>query len=71
MEKNEIKKKLYKQKPTAIFSKIQSGMAYYYTSIDKLTDQERTVVFEIPVSDMGNTPFEVSMSSQLLIRWVV
>lgn len=61
----EIKKLLYKTKPWAHFNYIANGVAYY--SVQTLYG---TVLFDIPVDDMGNTPFNQDMEAQLLNRWI-
>lgn len=66
MEKNEIKKALYKQKKQAQLLVIKSGFACYETSLDDGT----VVFFEVPVSDMGNADFLPVMEAQLLNRWI-
>lgn len=66
MEKNEIKKELYKQKPIAKFDKIIGGVGYWQTTV-----ADQTVTFAIPFEDMGSTEFTSEISSQLLIRWLV
>ena len=67
MKKNEIKKALYKQKPIASFMKIKDGHAYYTASID----EDDALIFNIPVSDMGDADFRPMMDAKLLIRWLV
>ena len=70
MEKNEVKKALYKQNPKANFKFIRKGVAYYLTTID--SDNELIQInFEIPVNDMGDADFETTMDAKLLIRWIV
>ena len=79
MNKNEIKKALYKQKPKAEFRYIRNGVAYYKTILGVPYDEEvhkevpfgKEVFFEIPVEDMGNADFEKEMDAQLLNRWIV
>ncbi len=71
MNKNEIKKAAYKQNPLAIFSKVRLGVAYYRAEIDKNTPEERDIEFEIPVVDMGDADFELTMEAKLLLRWLV
>jgi len=66
MEKNEIKKALYKQKPQASFRFIRQGVAYYYADLE-----EERINFEIPVPDMGDADFHSTMEAKLLIRWIV
>lgn len=65
MDKNEIKKALYRQKPTAFFNYIRKGVAYYHTELDG-----ENLWFEIPVDDMGDADFGSTMEAKLLIRWV-
>lgn len=65
MEKNEIKKWLYKNKPEARLTKIKNGKAIYITMIDG----ENTVI-EIPVKDMETGEFVLEMDAHLLIRWL-
>lgn len=71
MEKNEIKKALYKQNPTADFQYIRKGNAYYSTKINYQTPNEFLVTFEIPVEDMGDADFFAEMESKLLQRWIM
>jgi hypothetical protein len=66
MEKNEIKKLLYKENPKAILTYIRERKAYY---ISKVNDQ--TINFEIPVEDMGTADFLPEMDSKLLNRWIL
>lgn len=66
MELNEIKKALYRQKPTAFFNYIRKGVAYYHTELDG-----KNLWFKIPVNDMGDADFGSTMEAKLLIRWVV
>jgi len=62
----EIKKNLYKEKPKATFEFIRKGDAYYTTC----TGGE-TVVFKIPVTDMGDADFCAEMDAKLLARWIL
>lgn len=66
MEKNEIKKLLYKEKPTAFLNYIRKGVAYYHTELGG-----KNIWFEIPVEDMGDADFGTTMDAKLLIRWLV
>ena len=68
MEKNEIKKALYKENPHAVLKNIRKGVAYYSSHIPS-TDY--VVQFEIPVDDMGDADFLSRMEAKLLIRWIV
>jgi hypothetical protein len=67
MEKNEIKKALYRQKPTAKLSMIRKSVAYYSTVLEN----SEVLQFEIPVSDMGDADLLLEMEGKLLIRWLV
>lgn len=67
MNKNEIKKALYKQKPMAELISVGFGRAYYNT----LLDNGVMVRFEVPVDDMGDTMFHLGMEAQHLNRWIV
>lgn len=73
MEINEIKKKIYLQKPTADLLYIRKGFVYYDTTI-KINDDPikefKTIFFKVPVSDMGDADFLPKMRSSLLIRWI-
>jgi hypothetical protein len=71
MEKNEVKKALYKQNPKAEFKFIRKGVAYYLTIIESESYEPVQIRFEIPVSDMGDADFEIYMESKYLIRWIV
>lgn len=72
MEINEIKKKIYLQKPTADLLYIRKGFVYYNTTIN-INDNPmtvKTIFFKVPVSDMGDADFLPKMQSSLLIRWI-
>jgi hypothetical protein len=75
MEKNEIKKALYKQNPIAKLDYIRKGNAYYYTYVNKHFDdgtfESHDVRFEIPINDMGDADFGAEMESKLLQRWIM
>lgn len=71
VNKVEIKKALYKQKPTAQFDRIRMGIAYYNTMILDGNNEPIYIKFEIPVIDMGEADFESEMEAKLLNRWIV
>ena len=73
MNKTEIKKELYKQKPKAEFTHIKNGVAYYRTllSIGEKMKYTQPVFFEIPVDDMGDADFKSEMDAKLLNRWIL
>ena len=65
MDKNEIKKSLYKQKPTAYAYGIDAkDNCCYHTSLDDGT----SITFTIPPNECED--FEDEMPAQLLIRWI-
>lgn len=67
MELNEIKKKLYIEKPEALFFQMGKGMVWY---LAHFKDGEK-VEFAIPISDMGEATFYSVMDAKLLIRYLV
>ena len=69
MTTNDIKKALYKQKPTARLGSIHLGIAYYMAII-VIDGQDEGIHFEIPVTDMGEATFLVDMPANLLNRWI-
>jgi len=71
MERNDIKKALYKQNPKAQFEYIRKGNAYYNTVVENAESGSVFVKFEIPVDDMGDADFGVEMESKLLQRWIM
>lgn len=71
MEKNEIKKELYKKKPMATLEFIRKGVAYYFTVLDENGIDSEYVRFEVPVNDMGDADFFPHMEAKLLIRYLV
>ena len=68
MEKNDIKKALYKENPQAVLKHIRKGVVYYSAHI---ASTEQVVQFEVPVDDMGDADFLSNMDGKLLIRWIV
>ncbi len=73
MEKNEIKKALYKQNPVASFKMVRKGIAYYTASIEddsRKIPETRNISFEVPIEDMGDADFLNLMEGKLLIRWI-
>ena len=67
MEKNEIKKELYKYNPQAYLKMIRKGVAYYEAMLHNVTE----IRFEVPISDMGDADFYYEMDSKLLNRYLV
>ncbi len=71
MERNEIKKALYKQNPIAKLDYIRKSKAYYSAIIKDGELDSVFVQFEIPVEDMGDADFLVNMEAKLLQRWIL
>ena len=66
MELNEIKKLLYKNKPTAkLFCANMYGLTY-----SCYADAETYVNFKIPLNELSETNFYSEMDAKLLIRWI-
>jgi hypothetical protein len=70
MNKNEIKKALYKQKPIAKFNCIIGTTLYYKTTI---INEEKSILidFAIPVEEIGDAVFQAEMDGKLLNRYIV
>lgn len=82
MTVEEIRKKIYKQKPNARFVKIRKGMAYYRSEVVDVDSGDGIfgdlpvhklwgIIFEVPVSDMGDADFNADMEARLLTRWIL
>lgn len=69
MDKNEIKKALYKENPTAYMGHIKDGNIYYAATIRG--DVEESVIFIVPITDIGSARFDKEMEAKHLIRWIV
>jgi hypothetical protein len=63
MDKNLIKKELYKQKPTAVRTNYQGKYVHYVTQLK----DGSIIQFQIPQEE---ATFENKVSAQLLIRWL-
>lgn len=68
MELNGIKKMLYIKKPMAIMYGADAEKGTY--KYQALVEGTR-VMFEIPISEMGDPGFAIEEPAQLLIRWLV
>lgn len=66
MTTNEIKKSLYKENPQANFLHLSKGNAYYACTIGGVY-----ILFEVPVSEMGDSRFWPQMDSKFLIRYII
>lgn len=72
MEKNEIKKALYKQKPIAKLLVVndvivRKGIVTYNSFLEDGSE----IIFEVKVNDMGDAPLLMAMDAKLLIRYLV
>lgn len=66
MNKNELKKTLYREKPQARLLYIK-GKAVWYEAIVG----GQIVLFSIPLDDVGDADFLPIMQAQLLIRYLI
>lgn len=66
MDKNEIKKYLYKNKPKALLLYIRKEVAYYQTDIET-----EIVTFAVPIKDMGDADYFAEMDAQYLNRYIL
>ena len=73
MNKTEIKKALYKQKPIAEFNCIIGTTLYYKTKVrsDDKIPTTFNVDFAIPVEEIGDAVFYKEMDGKLLNRYIV
>lgn len=69
MEKNEIKKKLYKENPLAHFERVNKAGITYRAIIYNGPNPE-LLTFFIPLGDMGDAVFQDTEEAKLLIRWL-
>lgn len=67
MNKDEIKKALYKQKPIAELIHVKKNGVTYMTSLIP----GGFVVFRVPLNEIGDAEWLVEMPSQLLIRYIL
>lgn len=66
MELTEIKKALYKEKPTAIKLAQVDNTSLYKTVLNN----GETITFSVPHEEMGENKFSDNEPAQLLIRWI-
>lgn len=72
MTKNEIKKLLYKQKPSARLIHVSKSGLKYETELEIEGDIKLYFVqFLIPLDDINDATFKVHEQAQLLIRWII
>ena len=68
MDKNTIKKEIFKQKPIAEFGYMANGFKNY-SCLLIIDDTEEEITFRIPLSDCPETLTDET-EAQLLIRWL-
>jgi len=66
MELNEIKKKLYKENPTAVLHSVRKDGILYTTGFG-----ENTINFRVPLDELGETVWERNIDAKLLIRYII
>jgi hypothetical protein len=68
MEKNEIKKMLYLNKPKAKLIYKDENLYKYESNVNDIE-----ILFNVPIADMGTNPniFKDEMEAKFLIRWIV
>lgn len=69
MDKNLIKKELYKQKPIAELG-FKTEISKIYSTELVIDGEEVIIEFEVPFSEMGESEFNDKLEAQLLIRWM-
>lgn len=71
MNKDEIKKEFYKKNIIANFFGINKGLAIYKSYVGSSLDSPpEMIVFQVPVSDMGDAWFLPTMEAKHLIRYM-
>lgn len=72
MDKNEIKKELYKQKPIAKYQMLPNGALARKGAIEykALLEDKTEVFFDVIVSDLGDADLFPEMDAKLLIRYL-
>lgn len=68
MNITEIKKELYRRKPTARLERIIKGSAIYRTDITWPYPDD--LCFNVPIDDVGDAVLYPEMEAQLLIRYL-
>lgn len=69
MEKNEIKKALYKISPKAELINVTKERLFYMTKV-MVGSEDKMIRFFIPLGDIEDAKFEWLMDAKLLIRWL-
>lgn len=71
MTLTEIKKQLYKLKPSADLIKITKSGILYISLIPQETSRKEPVYFLVPLSEIGDAVFGEREKSELLIRYII
>ena len=69
MEKNEIKKALYKESPIATIMTVSKDGMIYRSVVQCLDNLMLT--FHVPINDIGDATFCRVMEAKHLIRWMI
>lgn len=67
MNTNEIKKSIYKEKPTAKLMAVTKAGIKYRADINEAPE---SIYFIVPFEDIGDGVFQAEMPAQLLIRYL-
>jgi hypothetical protein len=68
MKTDDIKKAIYKEKPIAILRYIKKTGILYEAEIEF---GPHPVLFQVPISDLGEAEWKIRMPSQLLLRYLI
>ncbi len=71
MDKNEVKKFLYKENPKAVLKHNEGSHLYYETKIKDGVWAYHKIPLDETVNDEGESIFEDTMDAKYLIRWLV
>ena len=66
MEQNELKKRIYKEKPNAVFVNAYKGHLNYHSELEDGTQ----IPISIPFEDLADAPFDKNIETKFLIRWI-
>lgn len=67
MNKNEVKKSLYQEKPTAYLVNVsKEGLLYSTRHM-----VAHRIFFRVPIEDLGDVSWGLEMPGQLLIKWIM
>jgi hypothetical protein len=70
LDVNEIKKALYREKPSAFLDNVSKEEDPVHT-YEAWLENDTHLLFKIKESEMGENKFDKKEQAQLLIRWLV